>query len=264
VAEIDGARTFGAGGDAYDAFMGRYAVLLAPLLADAAGVTSGQRALDVGCGTGALTGELVRRLGAEQVAGCDPAPGLLQACRARHPEVDLRAAAAEALPFADGEFDVVLAQLVMHFVSDPERAAGEMGRVVAPGGRVAACVWDFEGGMEMLRTFWDAATQADPAAPHELRTGRFGRPGELSALLGGAGLTDLAETTLTVHSAYADVDELWSTLLLGAGPAGSYTAGLTPEAQERLRSAFRERLGDPPGGFTLGAVARTVVGTRPG
>src|SRR5690606_28102744 len=130
-----------------------------------AGVTGGQRVLDVGCGTGALTVELARIAGAESVAGCDPSPALLAACRDRLPDADLREGRAEVLPFDDDAFDTALAQLVFHFVSDPERAARELRRVVRPGGRVALCVWDFEGGMELFRAFWGAVVALDPDAP---------------------------------------------------------------------------------------------------
>ncbi|GGK67990.1 class I SAM-dependent methyltransferase [Ornithinimicrobium pekingense] len=263
MASVEGARSFTAGGDAYDAFMGRYAVLLAPLMADLAGVRAGQRALDVGCGTGALTGELVRRLGADHVTGCDPAPGQLAACRAKHPDVELHEAPAEELPFEDDAFDVALAQLVLHFATDAERAVEQMRRVVVPGGRVAACVWDFEGGMEMLRAFWDAAVTVDPRAPDELLTMRFGRGGELTSLLEGAGLVDVAEERLEVRTRYTDVQELWSTLLLGVGPAGTHLVALPPEQREALRTAYLDRLGHPTGPFTLGSVARAAVGTVP-
>ncbi len=263
MATAEGAASFTAGGEAYDAFMGRYAVLLAPLLADLAGVTAGQRALDVGCGTGALTAELVRRLGADRVAGCDPAPAQLATARTRLAGVDLRQAAAEHLPWADDAFDVALAQLVLHFTSDAERSVAQMRRVVVPGGRVAACVWDFEGGMQMLRAFWDAALTVDPCAPDELLTMRFGRTGELTALLAAAGLTDVAEVPLTVHAHYADVEELWSTLLLGIGPAGAHLLSLPRDRQDRLRTAYLERLGHPQGPFTLSSVARAAVGTVP-
>lgn len=258
---VDGARNFSGGGAAYDAFMGRYAVLLAPQMADVAEVDKGQRALDVGCGTGALTGELVRRLGADHVAGCDPAPPQLETCRARYPDVDLREARAEALPFADDSFDVSLAQLVLHFTTDAERAASEMSRVVVPGGRVAASVWDFDGGMQMLHAFWDAARSIDEDAPDELRTMRFGRSGELSELFLGAGLTDVTETELSVESSYMGFDELWSSLLLGIGPAGAHLVGQSPEKREAMRTAYLERLGHPQGAFTLGSVARAAVGT---
>lgn len=258
---VDGTRNFTSGGNAYDAFMGKYAVLLAPLMADVADVAAGQRALDVGCGTGALTGELVRRLGADHVAGCDPAASQLEACRVRYPDVDLRDAPAEQLPWSDATFDVALAQLVMHFTTDAERAAAEMRRVVALGGRVAVCVWDFEGGMQMLRAFWDAAVTVDPRSPDELLTMRFGRAGELTELLSGSGLTDVHEDELAVSRRYDHFEELWSTLLLGVGPAGSHLVALPEEQQDRLRMAYLERLGTPEGSFTLGSVARVAVGT---
>ncbi|MFK5645235.1 class I SAM-dependent methyltransferase [Ornithinimicrobium sp. LYQ121] len=259
----EGAATFTAGGDAYDAFMGRYAVPLAPLFADVAGVTPGQRALDVGCGTGALTGELVRRLGAHRVTGCDPSP-LLEACRARHPGVDLRAGTAEDLPYDDGSLDLAVAQLVLHFVTDAPRALSEMRRVVAPDGRVAACVWDSTGGMRMLTAFSDAVREVDGQVPERLRRWPCGHSGELSQLLTDAGLEDVAETELQVGSRYDSFDELWSTLTLGTGPAGAHLATLSRDAQRALRTAYLAQVGSPSGAFTLGAVARAAVGTVTG
>ena len=104
---------------AYDRFMGGYSVQLGPGLAELAGVRPGQRALDVGCGPGALTGELVARLGADAVAAVDPSEPFVAAARGRHPGVDVRQASAESLPFADDSFDTALAQLVVHFMRDP-------------------------------------------------------------------------------------------------------------------------------------------------
>ncbi|MDO5740057.1 MAG: methyltransferase domain-containing protein [Ornithinimicrobium sp.] len=261
--EVAGSRTFTASGDAYDSFMGRYSIALAPLLADLGGVVEGQRVVDVGCGPGALTAELVLRLGAGAVVACDPSPAFLAACRERHPGVDVRQGRAEALPLGDDAFDAALAQLVLHFVSDAETAALELRRVVRPSGRVAVCVWDFEGGMQMLRAFWDAAVSLDPDAPDELHTMRFGRAGELSALLAGAGFTDVSEHPLTVRSDYTDFEELWTSLLLGIGPAGAHLVALPPQEQERLRAAYLHLLGSPAGGFALTAVARAAVGTVP-
>ncbi len=257
---VDGTRTFRAGGNAYDRFMGRYSIALAPAFAASAGIEPGHRVLDVGCGTGALTGELVRRVGADRVAACDPSPAFVTACRARHPGVEVKAGQAEALDYADGGFDIAYAQLVFHFVSDPGRAAGELSRVVAPGGRVALCVWDFAVGMEMLRAFWDAALSLDPDAPDELGTFRFGRAGELSDLLTSVGLTEVREEELTVSSGYADFDELWGTFELGIGPAGAHVAGLEPEPRAALRDAYFRHLGSPVGSFRLAAVARAAHG----
>src|SRR5690606_33215866 len=151
---------------------------------------------------------------------------LLAASRERLPDMDLREGRAEALPFGDHEFDAALAQLVFHFVSEPEAAALELQRVVRPGGRVALCVWDFEGGMELFHAFWGAVLALDADAPNELRDLRFGRPGALSALLDGAGFVGVDEALLTVERSYRDFDELWSTMRLGIGPAGAHVASL--------------------------------------
>ena len=217
--EVAGARTFGVEGAAYDAFMGRYSVMLAEPFADAAGVQPGQSAVDVGCGPGALTGVLVRRLGAGAVAACDPSPSFVADCSARHPGVRVELGRAESIPFDTDRFDHAMAQLVLHFVSEPEQAAREMARVVRPGGVVSACVWDFDDGMEMLRGFWDAASSIDSHAPDEARTMRFGRGGEIADLFDAVGLTDTVESTLRVSTIYTSFDELWNGLLAGVGPA---------------------------------------------
>ena len=260
---LHGARTFQTSGDAYDAFMGRYSRPLADLFADAAGVTDGLLALDVGCGPGALTGVLVDRLGPTAVAACDPSPPFVAECAARYPGVEVRAGQAEALPFEDGSVDRALAQLVLHFVADPAQAAREFRRVLRPGGTASACVWDFDEGMEMLRRFWDAALAIDPQAPDEARTLRFGREGEIAQLLDAAGFEDLSETTLRVTSTYAGFDELWSGLLGGVGPAGSYCVGLPEDRRAALRTELFERLGSPSGSFSLSALARCATGRAP-
>jgi ubiquinone/menaquinone biosynthesis C-methylase UbiE len=243
--------------------MGRYSLPLASRFAGFAGVTQGQRALDVGCGPGALTGELVKQLGSEQVAACDPSEPFVVVCAERNPGVDVRPGSAERVPFDDASFDVALSQLVLHFVSDPAAAGIEMARVVKPGGTVASCVWNFEEEMQMLRTFWDAALTLDPEAPAEQRVMRFGRTGELSQWLSDAGMVDVVETTLTVTSTYGGFDELWNGFLAGIGPAGSYCLALPPEDREALRSAMFAGLGKPDGSITLSAGAIAARGTRP-
>ncbi len=250
-------------GEAYDAFMGRYSRPLAVQFADFAGVAAGQRALDVGCGPGALTGELVKRLGYGQVAACDPSDPFVAACAQRNPGVDVRPGSAERVPFDDGRFDVALSQLVMHFVSDPSAAGLEMKRVVVHGGTVASCVWDFAEGMEMLRAFWDSALVVDPHAPAEQRVMRFGNAGELSQWLSDAGMEDVHEVPLTVSSTYRDFDELWAGFVAGIGPAGSYCVELTPERRELLRLELRRQLGEPTGPITLSGGARAARGRVP-
>jgi ubiquinone/menaquinone biosynthesis C-methylase UbiE len=257
---VEGASSFRGSGEAYDRFMGRYSTPLAAAFADAAGIAAGRRALDVGCGPGALTAELVRRLGAENVAAIDPSESFVDACRRRNPGVDVQVARAEDLPHADDLFDAALAQLVLHFVSDPDATAREMHRVVRSGGIVAACVWDFGGGMTMLRLFWDAALALDPSAPDEAETRRFGRVGEIAELFVGAGLRDVTNGALDVEAAYEGFDDFWTPFLTGTGPAGSYCASLDNESRLRLREDLRARLGSPPGPFTLTARAWFATG----
>lgn len=260
----DVARSFLASGDAYDAFIGRYSRPLAVTFADHAGVAAGQTALDAGCGPGALTGRLVDRLGAGAVSAFDPSAPFVRECAARHPGVDVRLGRAEAIPFDDHEFDCALAQLVLHFVTDPDLAAGELRRVVRPGGIVAACVWDFADGMEMLRLFWDAALSIDHDAPDEARALRFGGQGEIAGLLGAAGFGEIDETTLTVTSTYDHFEELWSGFLAGIGPAGSFCVSLPDAERGALRDEMFARLGSPAGPFSMAATARSARGRAPG
>ena len=142
--------TFVVAAESYDRFMGRYSVQLGPQLATFAGVIAGMRALDVGCGPGALTSVLVDRVGADQVSAVDPSPPFVEAVRARYPGVTVLQASAESLPFPDRAFDAAIAQLVVHFMADPVAGLAEMARVTRPGGVVAASVWDHAGGLGPL------------------------------------------------------------------------------------------------------------------
>ena len=233
--------SFDVGADAYLRFMGRFSEPLAVSFADLAGLSRGQRVLDVGCGPGALTAELVRRQGAAGVSAVDPSPSFVAAVRERLPGVDARLAAAEQLPFPDGAFEVVLAQLVVHFMADPVAGLREMGRVAGGGGTVAACVWDYAGGRGPLSLFWRAARDLDPAAPDE--SGRAGvREGHLAELFGQAGLGRARTALLTVGSRYASFEDWWEPFTLGIGPAGSYVAALADEDRAALREHCRDLL----------------------
>src|SRR5687768_1021997 len=156
--------SFNVSADAYARFMGQFSEPLATHFVEYAGVRAGQRALDVGCGPGALTAPLVDRLGADAVAAIDPSAPFVEAARERFPGVDVRSGAAENLPFSDNEFDLTLAQLVVHFMADPVAGLREMGRVTRPGGVVAACVWDHAGDGGPLSAFWQAVRETDPLA----------------------------------------------------------------------------------------------------
>jgi SAM-dependent methyltransferase len=247
--------SFDVNADAYDRFMGRYSEPLAAHFANFAGVRPGQRALDVGCGPGALTAHLVERLGADAVNAVDPSPSFVDAMHTRLPEVDVELATAERLPFDAESFDVVLAQLVVHFMDDAVAGLREMGRVAKPGGAVAACVWDHAGGKGPLSAFWEAVHDVDPNA-HDESALAGSREGSLVELCEAAELSVVAETTLTVTRDFATFDEWWELFSLGVGPSGGYVAGLDDDARDALRAACERRLSPVP--FTIHASAWAV------
>jgi len=246
----------------YDRFMGRYTLGLAPGLADAAGVTGGMRVLDVGCGPGGLTQELVRRVGAEHVAAIDPAPQFVAACRERHPGADVREGVAEALPWPDDHFDATLCSLVVAFMQTADQGVREMARVTRPGGTVAACMWDVPGGgMTMLSTFWRTARSVDPEVVGERERPGVGE-GDLGARFRRAGLRDVGEGTLEARVDYADFDDFWEPFTFGVGPAGQYLTSLPADRQAQVREACRAAV--PDGLFSLTARAWLARGTAPG
>ena len=237
--------TFAVAADSYDRFMGRYSVLLAPLLAELAGVAEGQRVLDVGCGPGALTTELVRLLGTDNVTAVDPSESFVAAARERHPGVTVERASAEQLPFPDDAFDAALAQLVVHFMADPVAGLEEMARVTRGGGVVAACVWDYGGGTSPLSPFWNAARKLDPDVDDESEL-PGARAGHLTELFDAAGLRAVQETALVVEIDHPTFEDWWEPFTLGVGPAGAYVAELAPERRAELKELARDRLPEPP------------------
>ena len=237
--------SFDVAAEAYDRFMGRYSVLLSSQLADFAGVRGGQRVVDVGCGPGALTAELVDRVGPGAVAAVDPSEPFVAAAKARNPGVDVRRAPAESLPFEDGEFDAALAQLVVHFMSDPVAGLAEMARVTRPDGVVAACVWDHAGRHGPLSLFWRAARELDPEVGDESQLAGA-REGHLAELLGAAGLREVEETVLTARLEHESFEAWWEPFTGGVGPAGAHVASLDAERQVELRERCRSLAPDAP------------------
>jgi SAM-dependent methyltransferase len=237
--------------------MGRYSVPLAPQLADFAMVAPGQRILDVGCGPGALTAELVRQLGPDAVSAVDPSEPFVAAARQRNPGVSVQRAAAERLPFGDRAFDAALAQLVVHFMPEPVRGLREMARVTREQGVVAACVWDHAGGRGPLGVFWEAALELDRDAEDESQL-PGAREGHLAQLFRAAGLHRLEERVLSVDVEHPSFEEWWEPFTLGVGPAGAYAAGLEAGRQAQLRERCRELL--PAAPFVLTARAWAARG----
>jgi SAM-dependent methyltransferase len=257
-------------GEAYDRFMGRWSQRLATAFVEFAGVEAGDRVLDVGLGTGSLTNAVLERSSTTRVVGIDPSAEYVNFVRARLGAPDagratLEEGDAQRLRFADGSFDKALSLLVLNFIPDRDAALREMIRVTSPGGAVASAVWDYGGGMEMLRTFWDEAVSLNPAAePKDERHMPLCRAGELAALWRAHGLVDVEEQPLVIVTEFSSFDDFWQPFFGGQGPAGAYAVGL-PENQRRgLEQRLRGRVvrGRQDGAVQLSARAWAVRGER--
>jgi SAM-dependent methyltransferase len=237
--------SFAADADEYDRFMGRYSLPLASRFVEFAGVAARQRVIDVGCGPGALTAELIKRVPGDAVWAVDPSARFVAAVKVRYPGVRAQQAAAEQLPFGNGCFDAALAQLVVHFMADPVKGIGEMKRVTMRGGTVAACVWDHAGGRGPLALFWTVARELDPDVEDESRLAGV-REGHLGELFQTAGLAEIEKDVLQIDVEHPSFDEWWEPFLLGVGPAGRYVTQLDSRRQARLRDGCRDRLPGEP------------------
>jgi ubiquinone/menaquinone biosynthesis C-methylase UbiE len=230
--------------DAYDRFMGRFSAPLAAPFVEFAGIAPTAQVLDVGCGPGALTAELVALLGAGSVTAVDPSEAYVEALRDRHPEVRAARAPAEDLPFADDAFDAVLAQLVVNVMDDPVAGLREMARVTREGGIVAACVWDFTNGGP-LGPFWGAARDLDPTIEDgSVLAGS--RSGHLAELFRAAGIRGVVDDAVSVDVEHPTFEAWWEPFTLGVAPSGAYVASLDGDRRTALRDLCRERLPDPP------------------
>jgi len=239
--------------EAYDDFMGRYSMRLAPLFADFAGVRAGQRLLDVGAGTGALTRELVRR--GSDVVAVEPSPMFTRALRSRFPEMEVHEAPAESLPFDDDVFDVALAQLVVAFMADAPAAIRELTRVART---VAVCMWGIAE-MQMFAAI-DHTAAVIGAERAEPRARLYRTLPELVALLEPHGEVETAE--LDVVAGYEGFDDFWSALGRQVGPAGAWLHGLDDERRAAAREELHSYFGNPDGRFELWGRAFAARVTR--
>lgn len=253
----------GAPPEAYERHVGRYGQELAAAMLRIAGVRPGQCALDVGCGPGALAVALAAVLGAENVAAIDPSERFAEVCRSRLPGADVRVGAAEGMPFDDGRFDAVMAQLVVDGMVDARRGVAEMRRVARPGGVVVACVWDFDGAMPMLQAAWRAALALDPDRARSFGADRrlpCSRPDELEELWRATGLSDVETGKVSAGADYASLDDLWSPFAEGVGGLGAFVQSLDEQARTRMKRDVGSNLGNPAGPFRLTAEAWYVRG----
>ena len=249
-------------------YAGRWSRLVARAFLEWLEVPDGKDWLDVGCGTGALTQTILERAAPRSVKGIDPSPGFIEYAKARtsRERVRFEVGDAQALPLGTASFDVAVAGLALNFVPQPARALAEMIRVVRPEGIVAAYVWDYAGGMALMRYFWDAAVALDPAAA-DLDEGRrfpICRPEPLTELFAHAELCDVQVRAIDVPTDFRDFDDYWSPFLGGQGPAPGHAMSLSDARRDELRDRIRATLPvAPDGSIHLVARAWAVRGRTP-
>lgn len=254
--------------EAYERFMGRWSRSLAPLLVRFAGVRDGDTVLDIGSGTGALTVAAATMAPSSRIVGIDPAAAYVALAQSRHGSrlVQFEVGDAQQMHFDRAMFDRTLSLLVVNFIPDVGKALGEMKRVTKSKGTIAAAVWDYGEGMEMLRVFWDEAVALTPAnAAKDERNMPLCRRGDLAALWRDQGLQDVVEEALTIETRFTSFDDFWTPFLEKQGPAGAYVAALSPDDREALRLRLRRRLfgAGPDKAMVMHARAWAVRGTVP-
>jgi SAM-dependent methyltransferase len=233
-------------GDIYEPYVGRWSRLVAREFLVWLGIPADARWLDVGCGTGALLGEIVARRQPAFAAGLDRSPGYVAHAQRRlqAPGTALAVADATALPITAAAFDVAASGLVLNFVTSPVAMVAEMRRVTVAGGIVAVYVWDYAQDMQLMRHFWDAAVALDPAATELDEARRFPmcQPEPLAALCESAGLAVVDVRAIDVPTVFRDFDDYWTPFLGGQAPAPGYCMSLTEERRTALRESVRARL----------------------
>ena len=210
--------------DAYERYVGRWSRPVAAEFIRWLDAPPGVRWLDVGCGTGVLTAQIIAAARPASVRGVDPSTAFLTAARRRAGSAAFTAGAAQSLPIRSATVDRVVSGLVLNFVPEPAHAAEEFARVLRPGGVAAVYLWDYAGEMQMMRYFWDAATALDPAA-RDLDEGRrctVCSPDLLEALLLAAGFRSVTSRAIDVPTVFADFDDYWQPFLAGRAPAPAY------------------------------------------
>jgi SAM-dependent methyltransferase len=253
--------------EAYERYIGRWSRLVAVEFLTWLEVPAGAAWLDLGCGGGALSQAILAGCGPGTVLGIDPSPAFIDAAARsnRDPRARFVVAGAEEVPAADGEFDAVVSGLVLNFVPNVAAALTEMRRVTRTGGQIAAYVWDYAGRMDLLRAFWDAASDLDPAAD-DLDEGRrfpICDRDTLEAAFSAAALEDVSVRAVDVATDFEDFDAYWQPFLGAVGPAPAYLASLEPSGRNRLRDKLRERLPSrADGSIHLIARAWAVRGRR--
>jgi SAM-dependent methyltransferase len=253
-------------GAAYDGYIGRWSRQVAERFVAWLEPQADATWIDVGCGSGALTRTILRSAQPSRVLGVDPSADFVGHARSTIDDERSEFVVGNglALPAASGSAGYVVSGLVLNFIPDPDAALAEMSRATTDGATVAAYVWDYAEGMQMLRAFWDAVVALDPGAAALDESTRFPlcRPEPLRRLFDAAGLADVEQSDITVATTFADFDDFWTPFLSGQGPAPGYCASLAPDDLDRLRDRLHHELAPDGGPIDLTARAWAVMGTR--
>lgn len=252
----------------YESYMGRWSRRLVPEFITFAKIGRADKVLDVGTGTGAVAAGLVATMPAVTVVGIDPSEAFLAYAKAHvdPARVTFETGDAQALRFADASFDNTTALLVVNFIPDHDKAIREMRRVTRRGGGVTACVWDYDSGMEMIRTFWDELVAEVPALePKHQRNVKFARAGQLGEAWRRAGLVNVEERPIAIEQSFTGFDDYWKPFLGRAGAAGALVGSLSDAQKLAVEARLRQRLlgGDADRPFALKARAWCVRGDVP-
>jgi SAM-dependent methyltransferase len=252
-------------GDPYEQYVGRWSRRIAPRFLSWLNIPAGRRWLDVGCGTGALSAAILDQCAPLSVIALEPSEGFLEKAKEQlGSRVLLRRGSAAEIPLDDRSVDVTVSGLVLNFVPNGRAAVSEMARVTAPGGMIAAYVWDYSEKMELMRYFWDAAVELNPEAAKLDEGVRFPvcRPEALTELFAGAGLRGIEVTAIDVTTSFADFEDYWRPFLGGQGPAPAYAVALDDTARGRLAERLKRRLPlQADGSISLTARAWAVRGS---
>lgn len=258
-----------ADGDAYEHYVGRWSRRVGDIFLDWLSLQPGLHWVDVGCGTGALTEAILNKSDPSKVTGVEPSEGFRGIARERIQDnrVDFKSGDAMLLPLRDAEADVLVAGLVLNFLSDKQGSLQEMCRILQPGGTIAMYVWDYAGEMQLMRYFWNAASELFPEGADHDEGAQFPicKPGPLTDLFRSANLKSVEARALDVPTDFVDFNDYWSPFLRGQGPAGSFCVSLSDDDRERLRKHLEATVPvSSDGSIHLMARAWGVRGTVPG
>lgn len=231
---------------AYEQYVGRWSRQVAQAFLRWLALRQRLAWADIGCGTGALASAILTACEPSAVHGIDSSQDFVFHARQRirDPRARLERGDATHLPWDADAFDATVSGLVLNFVRDHDAMVCEMARVTKPGGTVAAYVWDYAGGMQMMRHFWDAAIAVSPHDATLDQAERFPlcRPEPLQALFGRAGLTSVTVCALDIPTVFQNFEDFWRPFLGRTGAAPTYLASVSGDVRERIRRYLKARL----------------------